>query len=80
MMMMMMIIMIMRMVVDDDDDNYDDDDDEYDDDDEHHSIRKILSLTMLRERTQRAWSIFTVPVANIVNIELSLNSIKSDQI
>ena len=29
---------------------------------QNHSIRNILSLTMLRLRTQSAWSMLTVPV------------------
>ena len=36
-------------------------------DDSYHSIRKILSLTMLRERTQRAWSMFTVPGVEVID-------------
>ena len=36
------------------DDNDDDGDFNDDDDDPYHSMRKILSLTMLRDRTQRA--------------------------
>ena len=74
MILMIIVMMIMMMMMIDD---IDDDDDV---DDPNHSIRKILSLTMLRDRTQRAWSIFTVPVPSQLNIQLSTNSIKSDLI